>query len=92
MLKLIIFIGQLLLLLTLQQTYADEFKRFGTSNPTLNSNKTAQFLTAEQAFTLQAEQKNQELILKFNIAPNYYLYKERFKFSVKEGNAILGQA
>jgi thioredoxin:protein disulfide reductase len=91
-LKLIIFIGQLLLLLTLQQAYADEFKRFGTSNPTLNSNKTAQFLTAEQAFTLQAEQKNQELILKFNIAPNYYLYKERFKFSVKEGNAILGQA
>jgi thiol:disulfide interchange protein DsbD len=91
-LKLIIFIGQLLLLLTLQQTYADEFKRFGTSNPTLNSNKTAQFLTAEQAFTLQAEQKNQELILNFNIAPNYYLYKERFKFSVQEGNAILGQA
>lgn len=92
MLKLIIFIGQLLLLLTLQQANADELKRFGASNSTLNSNKTAQFLPAEEAFQLQAEQKDQELTLRFTITPDYYLYKDRFKFQVKSGNAIIGQA
>lgn len=92
MLKLIIFIGQLLLLLTLQQANAEELKRFGASNATLNSNKTAQFLPAEQAFQLLAEQKDQELTLRFTITPDYYLYKDRFKFQVKSGNAIIGQA
>lgn len=52
----------------------------------------AKFLTADQAFTLQTDYKNQELHLKFTVQPNYYLYKERFKFSVQEGNVILGQA
>ena len=92
MLKLITFIGQLLLLLTLQQAHADELKRFGASNSTLNSNKTAQFIPAEQAFQLLAEQKDQELTLRFTITPDYYLYKDRFKFQVKSGNVIIGQA
>ncbi|MBP9216206.1 MAG: protein-disulfide reductase DsbD [Agitococcus sp.] len=90
--KLITTLLSLLLLFSSSWLLAEaDLKRF-TNNSFSSSNKTAQFLTAEQAFTLQAEQKNQELILKFNIAPNYYLYKERFKFEVKEGNAILGQA
>lgn len=92
MLKLIIFIGQLLLLLTLQQAHADEFKRFGASNSMQNSNKTAQFLPAEYAFQLLTEQKDQELTLSFTITPDYYLYKDRFKFQVKSGNVIIGQA
>ncbi|MBK8327206.1 MAG: protein-disulfide reductase DsbD N-terminal domain-containing protein [Moraxellaceae bacterium] len=90
--KLITTLLSLLLLFSSSWLLAEaDLKRF-TNNSFSSSNKTAQFLTAEQAFTLQAEQKNQELILKFNITPNYYLYKERFKFEVKEGNAILGQA
>jgi len=91
-LKLIIFIGQLLLLLMLNQVQAAELKRFGVSSATVNSNKSAQFLPAEQAFQLTTEHQDQELTLRFNITPNYYLYKERFKFQVKSGNVIIGQA
>lgn len=84
----------LLVLLNSVTLSAEEVKRFDTSGfgSAINNTKNSKFLTADQAFSLQAEQKNQELVLKFSIAPNYYLYKERFKFEVKEGNAILGQA
>lgn len=63
-------------------------KSFGTGS----SNKAGQFLTAEQAFQLRVDSKAQELQLHFIIAPNYYLYKDRFKFEVNQGTAILGQA
>jgi thiol:disulfide interchange protein DsbD len=89
--KLITTLLSLLMLLSFIAS-ADEVKRFSGSSFGTNSAQKTKFLTADQAFTLHAEQKNQELILTFSIAPNYYLYKERFKFSVKEGNAILGQA
>ena len=92
MLKLIIFIGQLLLLLTLHPAYANDLKRFGATNTATSTTKAPSFLPAEQAFQLAAEQKDQELNLTFNITPNYYLYKDHFKFQVKSGNAIIGQA
>ena len=84
----------LLILLSSFTLSAEEVKRFGTNgfSSASSNSQTNKFLTADQAFSLQAEHKNQELILKFTVAPNYYLYKERFKFEVKEGNAILGQA
>ena len=73
-------------------SYSEELKRFGGGSSTITSANKSQFLKAEEAFTLQYEQKGQELVLNFTIAPNYYLYKERFKFQVDNGNAILGQA
>ncbi|WP_170106986.1 protein-disulfide reductase DsbD [Agitococcus lubricus] len=75
------------------QVYSEEVKRF-TANTGLTSSLSNphQFLPAEQAFQLSSEQKEQELILRFQVTPNYYLYKDRFKFQVENGNAILGQA
>ncbi|HNL80792.1 MAG TPA: protein-disulfide reductase DsbD family protein, partial [Agitococcus sp.] len=73
-------------------TRAEELKSFAGGASFSSSGNKTQFLKAEQAFMLQYEQKGQELILNFTIAPNYYLYKERFKFQVNNGNAILGQA
>lgn len=90
--KLITIIFQVMLLLTTSVSYGEELKRFGSSSSTITSNNKTPFLKAEQAFTLQYEQKGQELILNFTIAPDYYLYKERFKFQVNNGNVILGQA
>ncbi|MCB1674204.1 MAG: protein-disulfide reductase DsbD [Pseudomonadales bacterium] len=75
--------------------HSEGLKLFGSSNTANNTASMAQkpkFLTAEEAFKLSAEYKNQELQLRFTIQPNYYLYKERFKFNVQEGNVILGQA
>ncbi len=92
MLKLILFIGQLLLLLTLQQVHAEELKRFGAPSVTTSSSKPAQFLPAEQAFQLITQQTDHELSLSFTITPDYYLYKDKFKFQAKSGNIITGQA
>jgi thiol:disulfide interchange protein DsbD len=91
-LKLIIFIGQLLLLLTLQQVHAEELKRFGTTSMSTSSSKPASFLPAEQAFQLTYAQTDHELTLNFSITPDYYLYKDKFKFQAKSGNIITGQA
>lgn len=90
--KLITIILQLMLLLTTSISYGEELKRFGGGSSTITASNKTEFLKAEQAFTLQYEQKGQELTLNFTIAPHYYLYKERFKFQVNHGNVILGQA
>ena len=88
-----LFVFQLVLLWLSVSAYADEPKRFGApasvSNPTANPR---QFLPAEQAFQLNSEQRGQELTLRFTITPQYYLYKERFRFQATSGNMILGQA
>lgn len=68
------------------------FSSSNTTNSNASLNQKPKFLTADEAFKLSTEYKNQELQLKFTIQPNYYLYKERFKFNVQEGNVILGQA
>ena len=80
-----------MLLLTASASYGEELKKFGNTSSVISSANKTPFLKAEEAFTLQYELKDQELILNFNVAPNYYLYKERFKFQVENGNAILGQ-
>lgn len=81
-----------MLLFITSMSYSEELKRFGGGSSAIAATNKTQFLKAEEAFTLQYEQKGQELVLNFNIAPNYYLYKERFKFQVENGNTILGQA
>ncbi len=94
MLKLITFMVQLLLLLAVATVQADELKHFGTPNFSVSSTTANphQFLPADSAFQLLAQQKDQELTLRFTITPEYYLYKDRFKFQVKSGNVIIGQA
>ncbi|GAA6183987.1 protein-disulfide reductase DsbD [Aliiglaciecola sp. NS0011-25] len=47
------------------------------------------FLPVEQAFQFDFDQKNDQLFLRFNIAPGYYLYKNQFKTVVK--NAEISQ-
>ena len=49
-------------------------------------------LKAEEAFTLQYEQKAKSWVLNFNIALIIICTKSVFKFQVENGNTILGQA
>lgn len=39
-----------------------------------------QFLTVDQAFTLESEQQGDQLLLRLRIADGYYLYRHRFAF------------
>ncbi len=48
-----------------------------------------EFLPVEQAFAFDYEQKGNQLLVTFNVAPGYYLYKHQFKTVVK--NAELGE-
>ncbi|MEP0357543.1 protein-disulfide reductase DsbD [Paraglaciecola sp.] len=48
-----------------------------------------EFLKVDEAFQFDFEQKNGQLILKWDIADNYYLYKKQFKTVLKQ--AELGE-
>lgn len=61
---------------------------FGGSKPTA----AREFLPAEQAFTLLASPQGDGVSLQFSVTPGYYLYKDRFKFTVNSGNVLLGEA
>ncbi|MDO8330793.1 MAG: protein-disulfide reductase DsbD [Fluviicoccus sp.] len=74
---------------------AAELKRFdGGALPSFTGIKSNErdFLPAEQAFRLLAEPQGDALSLQFVVAPGYYLYKDRFRFQVKSGNVIVGEA
>ncbi|MFT2089414.1 protein-disulfide reductase DsbD [Paraglaciecola sp. 2405UD69-4] len=43
-----------------------------------------EFLKVDEAFQFDFEQKNGQLILKWNIADDYYLYKKQFKTALKQ--------
>lgn len=47
------------------------------------------FLKVDQAFGFEFEQKDGELIVKWDIEPGYYLYKKQFKTSTK--NAVVAE-
>ena len=52
---------------------------------------TEQLLTPDKAFRLQAGlPDSRTILLEYRIAPGYYLYRDRFRFSAE--NAILGEA
>ncbi|MGX5175390.1 protein-disulfide reductase DsbD [Aliikangiella sp. IMCC44653] len=48
----------------------------------------SEFLPVEEAFKLSTDVLDTEILVRFEIAPDYYLYKSRFKFSAK--GATLG--
>ncbi|HTI17661.1 MAG TPA: protein-disulfide reductase DsbD [Trinickia sp.] len=50
------------------------------------------FLDPSSAFRFSATEQPGEVDVRFAIADGYYLYRERFAFAVKSGNATLGAA
>ncbi len=46
-----------------------------------------ELLAPEKAFALSAWMENDMLIAEFQIAPGYYMYRERFDFQIESGNA-----
>ncbi len=46
-----------------------------------------ELLAPEQAFALSAWMENDMLIAEFQVAPGYYMYRERFDFQIESGNA-----
>jgi len=54
-------------------------------------NAQAQFLPPEQAFAFSAEQVKPGLVeLRYDIAPGYYMYRERFGFALAPDSTALG--
>ena len=55
---------------------------FPTSSLLTGNSQQAEFLLAEQAFELSVEpQANGETLLRWDIAPGYYLYQHRLQFN-----------
>lgn len=48
----------------------------------------AQPLTADKAFTLTSHMENKQLILEWNIAPGYFLYRDKIAISAPEGSQV----
>jgi len=65
--------------------------RLGAASPTLGAT-TDDLLPAEEAFVMNARfDKPNELTVGWQIAPNYYLYRDKFTFTV-DGKVELGRA
>ena len=51
------------------------------------------FLDPEQAFRLSAQRVDAHTLeLRFDIAPGYYMYRERFAFEAQQSGVVLGEA
>jgi thiol:disulfide interchange protein DsbD len=51
------------------------------------------YLDPEKAFVMRAEMSGTDVVvLNFNIAPGYYMYRDRFSFTVASGEIKLGNA
>ncbi len=75
----------LLALSSFQQSFAE-----GGSTSTLFGGSDSEFLDVDEAFIPSIDLLDDQLILKFKIADDYYLYRSRFAFSAKGGE--LGEA
>ncbi|MDG6882709.1 Thiol:disulfide interchange protein DsbD precursor [Phocoenobacter uteri] len=56
-----------------------------TSNAGLFSKNKQQYLSSEEAFIFSSEQKDNHLLLSWQIAPDYYLYKDKIKITTENG-------
>ena len=54
--------------------------------PTLAATQDDELLPPEKAFALQAWMENDLLIAEYQIAPGYYMYRERFDFQIESGD------
>ena len=50
------------------------------------------FLDPDVAFKFSASEKPGEVDVRYKIADGYYMYRERFAFAVKSGDATIGAA
>ena len=51
-----------------------------------------ELLPPEQAFSLVAWMEGESLVAEYEIAPGYYMYRERFDFQIESGNAQFDKA
>ena len=51
-----------------------------------------ELLPPEQAFSLVAWMEGDRLVAEYDIAPGYYMYRERFDFQIESGNAQFDKA
>lgn len=77
----------LLLLLFCFNVYAIEGIKTSTSNAFSNP----EFLKVDQAFIFNSEMTDKGLKLHWEIADDYYLYQERFKFIAQTNDVIVGE-
>ena len=61
-------------------------------SPSKKEFSTPEFLKVDQAFKFSSEMTNNGLKLIWDIADDYYLYKERFKFKTEQAGVTLGKA
>ena len=66
---------------------------FGGSqnNANLNASSSQDFLKVDEAFQFESEILDDGLKLRWKIAPEYYLYLERFKFKASSASTHLGE-
>ncbi|WP_206483258.1 protein-disulfide reductase DsbD [Thalassotalea sp. G2M2-11] len=76
---LVCFVSLTTLLAAIPSTYGQS-SIFDTSASSLFNNED-EFLKPDQAFVFNFDQQNNTLILTFDIADGYYLYKKQFKFT-----------
>jgi thiol:disulfide interchange protein DsbD len=62
------------------------------SSSTLVFAQSDELLPPEQAFSLVAWMENDRLVAEYEIAPGYYMYRERFDFQIESGNAQFDKA
>ncbi|MBS9783131.1 MAG: protein-disulfide reductase DsbD [Pasteurella sp.] len=56
-----------------------------TSNAGLFNQDKPHFLSSEQAFIFSSEQKDNHILLSWQIAPDYYLYKDKIRITAQDG-------
>lgn len=59
---------------------------FSLLSPALAFTQDDELLPPEKAFALQAWMENDLLIAEYQIAPGYYMYRERFDFQIESGD------
>jgi len=62
----------------------------GINTSTNNAFSTPEFLRVDQAFIFNSEMTDEGLKLNWEIADDYYLYQERFKFKAQKPGVIIG--
>jgi thiol:disulfide interchange protein DsbD len=87
----------LLFMLTLSMTTLQVFAQTDEPNfdlpvsPESLFNDSPKFLKVDEAFGFDFEQKDGELVIRWDVAPGYYLYKKQFKTATKNVTLAAGE-
>lgn len=85
--RLLLLLGWLLPAVTQAALLPERTPSNSTSSSLIESGATDEFLKPEQAFKLSVQTRDaQTLLADFEVAPGYYLYRERISFKLKEGS------